>query len=235
MGQPEQPSREYEFRRRRRRFPVKTTIAIVVLLLLLVGADRVGAAITENAMASQVQTSMTLSGKPSVSVQGFPFLTQLAASDLSNVVITGHNLTDGQLDLASINVTAHNIHIHGTSSATIDSLNGSVTVTLSSIANAGNVPAGIALTPDGPNMVKATINILGFDTTATARVSQQGANGIHVQVIDAGGVPASALGSFADFTVTVPKLPSGVSISSVNVTGAGVQVDFTGTDTTFSK
>lgn len=219
----------------RRKFPVKTTIAIVVLLLLLVGADRISAAVTENTMASQVQTSMHLSGKPDVSVQGFPFLTQLIGRDLHTVVITGHNLTDGQLDLASINATAHNMHIHGLKSATIESIAGSVTITLASIANAGNVPASMTLRPAGPHTVAATIDVFGVSATVTASVTQEGTNMIHVHVIDAAGVPSSVLGSFADYTVTVPNLPPGVSISGVMVTSAGVQVNFTGSNTTFSQ
>ncbi|MGD0557309.1 MAG: DUF2993 domain-containing protein [Streptosporangiaceae bacterium] len=224
---------QYEYRRRRR-FPLKTTIAIVVLLLLLVGADRVAAAITESQIASHVQKSMTLSGKPSVDVEGFPFLTQLIGRDLHTIVITGHNLTDANLDLASINITARNVHIHGTSSATVDSLNGSVTVTLSSLASAANIPASIKLTPDGSNMVKATVSVLGFNATATARVIEI-SDRIHVQVIDAGGIPASVLGSDADFSVAVPGLPSGVSLTGVNVTSAGVQVSFSGTNTTLGQ
>jgi hypothetical protein len=224
-----------QYNDRRRRFPLKTTIAIVVLILLAFGADRVTAAITENQVASRFQTSMSLSGKPSVNIQGFPFLTQLAARDFHSVVVTGHNLTDGQLDLANINLVAHDVHINGTSSATVDSFTGSVTVTLSSIANAGGVPAGVTLTPGGGNTVKATVSVLGVDATATAQVTLEGSDKIHVHVTDAGGIPSSVLGSLADFTVSVPKLPAGVSISSVSVTGAGVQVNFTGTHVTLSQ
>jgi hypothetical protein len=225
-----------QYRQRGRRFPKKTTITIVVLLLLLVGLDRVAAAVTENAMASRFQSQMSLSGKPGVSIQGFPFLTQLAARDFNTVVITGHNLTDQQLDLANINVVAHGMRIQGTSSATIDSLAGSVTITLASIAGAGGVPGSITLTPAGGNMVDATIDVpvLGKET-AQATVTQQGADKIHVHVTNAGGIPSSLLGSLADFTVTIPKLPAGVAIQSVMVTSAGVQVNFTGSHTTLSQ
>ena len=227
------PAPSYDYRRRR--FPRKTVIAIIVLLVLLFGVDRAAAAITENQMASRFQTQLSLSGKPSVSIPGFPFLTQLAARDFHTVNITGHNLTDGQLDLANIDVVAHNMRIKSTSSATVDSLNGSVTATLSSIANAGGVPAGITLTPAGANEVKATVSVLGLDATATAQVTQEGSDKIHVHVIDAGGIPSSVLGSLADFTVSIPKLPAGVSISGVTVTSAGVQVNFTGSHLTLTQ
>jgi hypothetical protein len=231
----QQPAAQHEYEyRRRRRFPLKTVIAIIILLLLLVGADRLAAHIAESKIASKVQSSMSLSGKPNVDIEGFPFLTQLIGRDLHTIVITGSNLTDGKLDLASINATARNVHINGTSSATVGSFNGSVTVTLTSVANAGDIPAGVKLSPDGSDLVKATVSVLGFDATATARVTAQGSD-IHVQVINAGGIPASVLGSAADFSVPVPKLPSGVSLTGVNVTSAGVQVSFSGTNTTLGS
>lgn len=223
--------------RRRRRFPLKTVIAIVVLLLLLVGADRVAVAVAEGKVASKIQSSMTLSAKPSVDIEGFPFLTQLLISrDLHTIVITGHNLTNGKLDFSSLNATASNVHINsGFKSATVDSFSGSVIVTLSSVASAGDIPSGITLAPDGPNMVKASVKVLGLDATATARVTVQGTDHIRVQVIDAAGIPTSALGNAADFSVPVPGLPSGVSLTGVNVTSTGVQVSFAGTNTTLGQ
>ena len=219
---------------RRRRFPVKTTIALVVLIVLLVVADRVAAAVAENEVASKVQTSMSLSGKPSVDIKGIPFLTQVIGQDFHTVVITGHNLTDGQLDLANIDITANNIHTHGFSSATIGSLNGTITVTLTSAANALGLPAALTLSPDGPNTVKATASVLGFSTSETARVSVGSGNKIQVQVLNAGQL-SSLLGGNTSFSFAVPHLPSGVTLTGVTVTSGGVQISFSGTNATFSQ
>jgi hypothetical protein len=215
---------------RRRRFPLKTVIGLVILLLLLVGADRVAAAVAENEMASQVQTSMHLSGQPNVNIQGFPFLTQLIGRDLHTVVITGSNLKDGQLDLTNINVTAHGLHIHGLKSASIDRLGGTVTITLASIANAANLPAQVTLRPTGPHTVQATVGALGLSATVTAEVTESAGNQIHVHVLNGSGLPFPT-----DFDVPIPSLPQGVSINSVIVTSAGVQVAFSGTNTSFSQ
>ena len=233
--EPGAPDYSY-YRQRGRRFPLKTTIAIVVLLLLVVGADRVAASIAENTIATRAQTQMSLSGKPGVNIQGFPFLTQLAARDFKTVVITGHNLTDQQLDLANIDIVAHDAHLHGSNSVTIDSATGSVTITLASIAGVEGIGGSITLTPAGGNMINATIDVpvLGKQT-AQATVTRQGANQIHVHVTDAGGIPTDLLGSLADFTVTIPKLPDGVTIQNVMVTSAGVQVDFAGSHLTLSQ
>ena len=80
-------------RRRRRKGPLIALITVIVLLVLLVVSDRVANAYAENQMASQVQSSLALSGKPHVTIQGFPFWTQLIAKDFKTVDITASNET----------------------------------------------------------------------------------------------------------------------------------------------
>lgn len=222
--------------RRRRRWPLVTGIVVVIVVGLLVIGDRVAAAVTENVMASNFQSSLNLSGKPGVSIDGFPFLTQLAKRDFNNVNVNGSNLTDGQLDLASIHVTAHGMHINSNfSGATVDQVNGNAVVTFSSVANQLNVPVGLTLSPDGANKVKLTANAGPVSASGLAKVSRVGSDQIGVQIVDAGGIPLSVFGGRTSFTITVPKLPAGVQVQNVSVTAQGVMVSFSGQDVTFSK
>jgi hypothetical protein len=227
---------------RRRRGPRIALITVIVIILVLVVADFAAKAYTENQMASQVQSSLGLSGKPKVTIQGFPFLTQLAARDFKTVNVTASNETvnvnsvgSGVLDIASLNATLHGMHIHGFNSATIDQFNATALITFTALANVGGIPSGITLTENGPNQIKATVSLGPFSDSATAQVTQTGSNQINVKVIDAGGIPASALGNLADFSVTIPKLPAGVTITSVSVTQQGVQITAAGRNTTFSQ
>ena len=64
---------------------------------------------------------------------------------------------------------------------------------------------------------------------------QSGPNKVSVKILDAGGIPAEALGSLSDFSFSIPKLPAGVSIQSVSVTQQGVMVIISGTHTTLSQ
>ncbi len=64
---------------------------VIVILILLVIGDRVALAVTENDMASQFQQN-GLPVKPSVTIEGFPFLTQLAAKDFNKVDISASNV-----------------------------------------------------------------------------------------------------------------------------------------------
>jgi len=219
-------------RRRRRKWPI---ITLVVIILVLVIGDRAAAAITEDQMASQVQSSLALSGKPHVTIQGIPFLTQLASRDFKTVDVNATDETTGPLEIESLTATLHGMHIHGLNSATIDQFTASALVNFTALAKAGGIPQGITLTADGPNKVKANISIGPLSDTAVAQVTQSGAGTINVKVIDAGGIPVSALGSLANFNVSIPKLPAGVSISSVSVTQQGVRITATGHNTTLSQ
>ena len=222
-------------RRRRRRWP---WITLLVIVLVLVGADRAANAYAENQMASQVQSSLALSGKPNVTIQGFPFLTQVAARTFNTVDVNASNETagtGGQLEIASLTATLHGMHIHGTNSATVDQFTASALVTFTALAHAGGIPQGITLAPAGPNQLKATVDILGFSTDATAKVTQVGSNKINVKITDFNGVPADVLGSLTDFTFSIPKLPAGVKIQSISVTQQGLRVTATGQNTTLSQ
>ena len=202
-----------------------------MIIVVLVVGDRAAKAYTEDQMASQVQSSLALSGKPKVTIQGFPFLTQLAARDFRTVDISASNETagpGGQLEIASLTAALHGMHIHGLNSATIDQFNATALVNFTALGKAGGIPQGITLSPDGPNQIKATIDILGFSSSATATVTQTGNNQINVKITDFGGVPANVLGSLADFTISIPKLPAGVTIQSVSVTQQGLRITAAG-------
>jgi hypothetical protein len=108
-------------------------------------------------------------------------------------------------------------------------------VTFKALANAGGIPQGITLAPAGPNQLKATVDILGFSSEATAKVTQVGNDKINVKITDFGGVPADVLGSLTDFTFSIPKLPPGVKIQSISVTQQGLRVTATGQNTTLSQ
>ena len=222
-------------RRRRRRWP---WITLLVIVLVLVGGDRAANAYTEDQMASQMQSSLALSGKPSVSIAGFPFLTQLAARTFNTVNVNASNETagpGGQLEIASLTATLHGMHIHGLNSATVDQFTASALVTFTALGKAGGIPQGIKLTSDGPNQIKATVDILGFSSEATAKVTQVGNNKINVKITDFGGVPADVLGSLTDFTFSIPKLPAGVKIQSISITQQGLRITASGQNTTLSQ
>jgi hypothetical protein len=230
-------------RRRRRRWPIITAITVVVILLLLAVVDQVARAYTENQVAGQFQSSVGLAGKPKVTIQGSPFLPQLISRDFHTVNITASNETitvnspgAGLLKVASLNATLHGMHIHGSNSATVDQLSATALITFAALGNVGGIPSGITMTADGPNRIKASFNVLGFfSDTAIIQVTQSRPNQINVKVIDAGWIPSDVLGNLANFSVSLPKLPAGVTIQTVSVTRQGLQITITGQNTSLNK
>jgi len=213
-----------------------------VIVVVLVVGDRAANAYTENQMASQIQSSLGLSGKPDVTIQGFPFLTQLAARDFRTVDVNASNETikassagSGLLEIASLTATLHGMHIHGLNSATIDQFNASALINFTALGNVGGIPQGITLSADGPNQIKANISLGPLSDTATAQVTRTGSNQINVKVIDFGGIPADVLGSLANFSFSIPKLPAGVTIQSISVTQQGLRITAAGQNTTLSQ
>lgn len=222
-------------RRRGRRRLTITAIVVVVVLILLVIADRAAAAYAENRVATQIKTS-GFPVKPRVTIGGFPFLTQVAAHDLNEMTISASNVPEGPLDIASINATLHGVHINSSfNGGTIDRLNGTALITFAGLSQAAGVGDGITLSDGGSNQVKASVNLGFLSGTALFQVTRTSGNQINVRVVSAGGLPTSALGSLQDFNVPIPKLPAGMTIQSVSVTGEGVLVSTAGSHTTLSQ
>jgi hypothetical protein len=220
--------------RGRRRLTI-TAIVVLVVLILLVIADRAAAAYAENRIATQIKTS-GFPVKPKVTIGGFPFLTQVAARDVNQMNISASNVPEGPLEIASVNATLHGVHINSSfNGATIDQLNGTALITFAGLSQAAGVGDGIILSDGGNNRVKASVNLGFLSGTAIFQVARTSGHAINVRVVSAGGLPTSALGSLQDFNVPVPKLPAGMSIQSVSVTGQGVLINIAGSHTTLSQ
>ena len=229
----------------RRRHPLRIVlIVLIILIALLVAADFAARAFAENKAASEIQ-QQGFPKKPSVNIEGFPFLTQVASKEFSDIQISSSNVTEGPLDIASIDATLKNVHINGAfSGGTIDSLNGTATITFTALANAMTAEAGplgqlanggLTLSADGPNKVKATLNAVVFSGTAVWQVTATGNNGINIQLVSTGGLPASLLSPIKDIPLQLPKLPLGLKIQSISVNSSGLTGTLTGTDVSFGS
>jgi hypothetical protein len=229
-------------RHRARRFVVGLVIIIVVLVVLDFAA-RVAA---ENVLASKIE-HQGLQHKPSVTIDGFPFLTQVASRNFGEVNLAAADQTEGPVTITTINATARNIKVnsYAFSSGTIGSLSGTALISFASLGNtltqqvgplaAVLKGAGLALAPAGPDEVRATMNLLVTSGSATWRVSLLSGSRLNVRLVASGGLPSSLLGSIQNITLQVPKLPLGLTIDSVKVTGAGVVGRISGNNIPFGS
>jgi LmeA-like phospholipid-binding len=247
QGPPEQQPRFQRRRRKRRvRRSVMALFTVIVILILLVIGDRVALAITENDMASQFQQN-GLPVKPSVTIEGFPFLTQLAAKDFNKVDISASNVpvplpTGGSLSITSIHATINGLHISSyssTASAHVDQMNATAFVSFGALAAAGGIGGGTGITvaPVNSNTVKISANLGGiFSDSEEAQITTNGAQTITVKVLPSGGALGSVLSSFGSFSFNLPKgVPPTLKITNLTLNSQGLTISAAATDATFSQ
>jgi LmeA-like phospholipid-binding len=223
---------------RRRHRGRRWLIALVVLIVVLVGADFGAKAIAESAIASKIDSS-GLGTKPSVDIHGFPFLTQVASRDLSQIDINASNFTVKQVVISSLHATATGVHVNGSfNGGTVDKINGTVVVSFATVTNLIPIP-GLTVSADpadGPDAIKFDSSLGG----AVGKIEHPSTNVIKVQVGNLTGLAglASLIGGSAiasSYTFSIPKLPAGLVVRSINVTSQGIVATASAQNTTLSQ
>jgi hypothetical protein len=226
-------------RRRRRRRGTGLIITLIVLLVLLFVGDQVAKAVAQNQIAQKIESS-GLNTKPSVNIEGWPFLTQIASRDLKAIDISANNVTAGGSKVP-VNFTARASGVHLNSSfngGTVDQINGSATVTFAAIAKVIPIP-GLTLSPDpakGPDAVQLNTDVGG----ATGTIKQTSANVITLQLGSLTGLAGLLSGLTGSnvaqsYTIDIPKLPAGLVVRSVAVTSQGIVATASATNTTLTQ
>jgi hypothetical protein len=223
---------------------VMAALIVVVLLVLLVIGDRVALAITENAFASQFVTQ-GFPVKPSVDIEGFPFLTQLASKDFNKVDISASNVPAGPVTINSMHATINGMHISSFSSsasAKVDHITATAFINFGSILSATGIGdiADVKVTQDGPDKLKLTADLGGIvSDTEEAQIKQTGPQQISVQLLNSGGALGSlgsVLGQANSFTFNLPKgVPASLRITGLTLNNQGLTVSAAASNATFSK
>jgi len=210
---------------------IMVALLAVVLLAVVLIADRVAVMYAQNRLARRIQ-DRGFSGKPHVTIAGFPFLTQVAARRLNNVMIRAAGKKLGPLEVRHLDLTLHGLRGSG-HGRTASQLSGTALIGFAGLAGMTGMP-GLTLAADGPDRVKITVGrrVTG---TATARVTRAGSGGIRIAVISAGSIPIALLASLRDTIVPLPALPLGMRIMGVSVTGQGVLVHIAGQNVSFGN
>jgi hypothetical protein len=232
-------------RRRGGRRLTRIVVALLVLVGLLVGADFLARSIAEAKLAAEIQ-SHGFPKKPDVTIEGFPFLTQAARRDLTQVRISSADVPEGPLTITNVNAVLNGVHIDSSlNGATVDQLTGTVLISFPDLARTltqqvgplGSLlgGAGLTLSDAGPDEAKASLDLLVTTGSATWRVTQLSGNELNIRLISSSNVPSSLLSSISNINVQIPKLPLGMTIQSVRITPEGVNGTISGHDLSFSS
>src|SRR5579871_1561957 len=225
-GAPGAPGGPRPRRRRRGRRWTMVVFGIIVVLILLVIGDRVALAVAENDMADQF-VSNGLPVKPSVTIEGFPFLTQHAARDLRKVDISASNIPAGPVTITSATGTLNGLHFNSSfNSATVDHMTVRIFVSFAALAGAGGLGnvANLTITPAGPNLLKITGSLGGvLSDTEEAKITQSGPQQISVQAVNNGGALSGVLSQFGSYTFNLPKgVPASLRITGLSLNAQGL-------------
>ena len=79
--------------------------------MLLVVADRFAARVAGQVVADRIKASQHLTATPSVSIKGFPFLTQLAAGSYDHVDASAADLHNGEVRATSLHLHLYGVHV----------------------------------------------------------------------------------------------------------------------------
>jgi hypothetical protein len=206
-------------------------IILVLLFGVFVTVDRVAVRYAEDQAASKIQSSRGLAQKPDVTIEGFPFLTQLIGSQLDEIKVHANDVKDpkSKVQLASLDADLTGVKVSSDySSAVADHATGTVVITYESLTAA--LPSGTTVTYGGvPGKVKVRAYLAGQPIQGTADISVVGGDSIGLNNLQTGN-PLLDLGANV-FTPSVPVagLPSGLKLDSIQAGADGVSITASGT------
>ncbi|MFC1433521.1 DUF2993 domain-containing protein [Streptacidiphilus sp. N1-3] len=225
-------------------------IVLLVLFGLFVAADRVALHFAESEAATKIQSARNLPQKPSVSIGGFPFLTQLASSKFDEVKVTSPELTvnDGKggpdIRLQNFAIDGKGVRVTGNYSGIIaDSGTGSALISYPDLSKA--LPNQVTVAYGGaPGKVKVSgridVPVLGAqNVSGTADVSV--VNGTDISLSNLSGINGLAPGigdlvsSFLQPKLQIAGLPSGLKLNTVQAGPDGIAVTVSGTNVSLSN
>lgn len=224
----------------------RALIAVAVLLGLFVAADRISLAVAEDVAAQTIKDSQHLPSTPSVSVHGFPFLTQLASGNYDDIDVTAHGLEVGdsirQLRIRSVAVTLHSVTI-GNNFKSVRAARASATATISYAALSSTLGATIAYAGAGHIQGSAGVTVAGVPIRGTVstflRVSGSALTFSDTQSSVAGvTLPSelsSVLGRIFATPLSLAGIPFGLHYSAVEATKSGLKVTLSGTNLVYFR
>ena len=236
---------------RRRRGLRNTIIVVLALIVLLILADRGAVLYAQNQVAQQFKEQGGFEGTPSVSIKGFPFLTQVIAHNIHEITITSDKIKAGPVTITNLDADITDVKLNGAFTAgTIGHLDGQALIPFSGLTSAlggalggggglgdlGDLASGVTIKSAGGNKIKASFDLLVFSGSATLKVTREPGNKIHIQLISSSGdLPSEVTNQLKDLTVPIPALPLGMKIQRIQVNANGISIHVTGANVKFTN
>jgi hypothetical protein len=221
-------------------------IALAVLLGLLVAADRISLAVAEGVAAQTIKESQHLASTPSVSVHGFPFLTQLISGNYDDIDVTAHGVEVGgsvrPLRISTVAVALRSVTI-GNNFKSVRAARASATATITYTDLSSTLGATISYLGGGRVEAAATVTVGGVPISgrisALVQIAQSELTFTQVHTAVAGLPLPSALSAVLGQVFAVPLslagLPFGLQYTGIDATKSGIKLRLTGQDLVYYR
>jgi hypothetical protein len=211
------------------RSPKFWLIATVVLVVLLVVADRGGRYFAEKVVADRVQESLSTPESPSVSLGGFPFLTQLVGNKFDRVEVDVKDADAGKVRVAHVHAVLTGVERAG-DGALADSIAGDGRIDYAAASRAADP---FTVSYGGPGLVKITGKVTYAGVTRTASATGKPSIAGNQLIFRAEKVStdlpgaAPVAGVVPDIKIPLREIPKGMRIT-LNPTESGIEFSFDG-------
>ncbi|MER5293665.1 DUF2993 domain-containing protein [Streptomyces pharetrae] len=230
-------------------------IVVVILGGLFVAVDRIAVHFAEGEVADRLKAAENLSSTPDVSINGFPFLTQLAGSELDEVEVGMNDYEAAAGDGEKIRIDDLEARMRGVrfsgdySSATAASATGTATIAYDELLKAAKseptevapgITARVVSLADGGNGkitvgVEADVPVLGtqrLSVLSTVRVEGDRVEVRTDSLPQLAGLDLAeeSVRRITDFQQAIDDLPGGIRLDKVEAAADGVEISVKGSD-----
>ncbi|WP_330175042.1 DUF2993 domain-containing protein [Streptomyces sp. NBC_01498] len=240
---------------------LKILLVLVVLFGgLFVAADRAAVHFAETEAASKIKSSQGLSSEPSVSVKGFPFLTQVLGGSLDEIEISMGGITataEGrEVEVTEVRAELRDVTVNSTfSSAVAGSAEGSALISYADLSKSapkgatvgyagperaakGQVkvsgPLGDLVEGAGIDVPDAFKGLLSDDFTTYSTVSMENGDTVRLRADELPDLPVPGfqgrLKDVVDYDLKIDGMPSTVELDKITMVENGLRFSGTGKD-----
>lgn len=219
-------------------------IVLVILGGLFVAADRIAVSVVQSKAAERVQITEGLDEKPKVSIEGFPFLTQLLFGKLDDVKVKARDINAGAGG-TTVRIQSFDADLRGVKfsdsfrRAVADTADGVVFISYDDLSKAAPDGVTVSAAPaaaDGTARVKLSASIpeLGDAASVYSDITVKG-DSVSVKAeqlpkaVTALGLEGEVRKTI-DFSRQLGNLPHGITLQKVTGTPDGISIQVGGQD-----
>jgi len=220
----------------------KLLVALAVLVLLAVGLDRGGVYVAERVAGSSLQDSQDLGQRPDVTIEGFPFLDQVARSRYDRVEVQATDVPVREargLRLASLDVVLTDVRT-SRDFERFDVRRARATAVISYADLSDAIGVDLAFGGGGRLVVSRTFTVLGQEVEPEVTVLPEvvdGALSLGAFTVDGAadalGVVTDALDEVLGVDVPLQGIPFGIALDDVRAQRDGLQLELSGSDLSY--